>query len=201
MIYTPSKNLRISLQTFVLVAVVFALLFSPLDHPVIGAAAESGGIKVYCNGNFRGSTAFIDARSGVGMVPLALIEGLPGLRLNVRDNRAWFALNGRELTTTLDSSNYIMDGQQYHWRCGLQPWKYGIAVPARDLLRPWTPASGGMVRIEPSISMLRFNLRRYPKGLPGTPCRCAWPSPTRNGYGSWMLIKPGPSRSQCPPPK
>lgn len=133
MIYTPSKNLRISLQTFVLVAVVFALLFSPLDHPVIGAAAESGGIKVYCNGNFRGSTAFIDARSGVGMVPLALIEGLPGLRLNVRDNRAWFALNGRELTTTLDSSNYIMDGQQYHWRCGLQPWKYGIAVPARDL--------------------------------------------------------------------
>ena len=95
MIYTPGKNLRILLQTIVLMTVLFALLFSALDHPVIGAPAESGGIKVYCNGNFSGSTAFIDTHSGVGMVPLALIEGLPGLRLNVRENQAWFSLNER----------------------------------------------------------------------------------------------------------
>lgn len=75
-----------------------------LREHILRVATTPVVIKVYCNGDFRGSTAFIDARSGVGMVPLVLIEGLPGLRLNVRDNLAWFALNGRELTTTVGSN-------------------------------------------------------------------------------------------------
>lgn len=114
--------------------IILSLFFTSVSCPVYYANAEDIGIKVYCNGKFRGSTAFIDAKSGVGMIPLALIEGIPGLRFNIRDNQAWFALNGRQLTTTVDSNSYIMDGQKHIWRCGLKPWKYGIAVPGRELL-------------------------------------------------------------------
>jgi len=101
--------------------------------PVQGADNESGGIKVYCNGDFQGSTAYIDPDSGVGMIPLVLIQNLPGLRLDVRDGQAWFALNGRTLTSTVGSTDYMIDGESKTWRCGLQRWKYGIAIPGRDL--------------------------------------------------------------------
>ena len=119
----------------------FALILFPA-LPASGSAQEDSGIKVYCNGDFRGSTAYIDSASGVGMVPLALIQSLPGLRLNVRDNQAWFALNGRQLRTTVGSNDYTIDGQNKTWRCGLQPWRYGIAVPGRDLFE----ALGASVR-------------------------------------------------------
>lgn len=130
MAQTPGKNLHKCLLTSI---IVLTLVFTSLGRPAIYASNEDTGIKVYCNGKFRGSTAFIDDKSSVGMVPLALIEGFPGLRLNVRDNQAWFAMNGRQLTTTIGSNIYIMDGQEHVWRCGLKPWKYGRAVPARDL--------------------------------------------------------------------
>jgi len=76
------------------------------------------------------------------MVPLALIQSLPGLRLDVHDGQAWFALNGRELRTTVGSNAYTIDEQSKTWRCGLQPWQYGIAVPGHDLFE----ALGASVR-------------------------------------------------------
>lgn len=115
-------------------AIIMALLCLSWVMPVYGSDPENSGVKVYCNGQFRGSTAYIDPGSGTGMVPLALIQSIPGLRLDVRNNQAWFALNGKELNCTVGSDTYIMDGQIKNWRCGLQNWQYGIAVPGRDLL-------------------------------------------------------------------
>ncbi len=120
-------------KIILLVSFILSILILSPVIPVQGAGNESGGIRVYCNGDFQGSTAYIDPDTGVGMVPLVLIQGLPGLRLDVRDNQAWFALNGRELSSTVGSNTCVIDGQNKTWRCGLQLWRYGIAVPGRDL--------------------------------------------------------------------
>ncbi len=125
-----------------IIPLIVSILVLVLVMPALCADQEGNGIKVYFNGDLKGSTAYIDSSSGVCMVPLALIESLPGLRLDVRDNQAWFALNGRQLTTTMGSTAYTVDGQSKLWRCGLQPWQYGIAVPGRDLME----ALGAAVR-------------------------------------------------------
>ncbi|MGS0765241.1 hypothetical protein [Syntrophomonas curvata] len=143
----------VALMVFALVLVLSPVL------PASGSVQEDSGIKVYCNGDFRGSTAYIDPASGVGMLPLALIESLPGLRLNVRDNQAWFALNGRQLRTTVGSNAYTIDGQNKTWRCGLQPWRYGIAAPGRDLFE----ALGASVRWDGNERAI------YIDALPPTP--------------------------------
>ena len=109
------------------------LILSPTVPVDAADDNQNTGIKVYCNGDFRGSTAYIDPDSGAGMVPLALIQNLPGLRLDVRDKQAWFALNDRKLSCTVGSTACIIDGHSIIWRSALQPWQYGIAVPARDL--------------------------------------------------------------------
>ncbi|NSW82469.1 MAG: hypothetical protein HPY90_04205 [Syntrophothermus sp.] len=129
-------------KTAGLLAAIFTLLLWVTYCPAACALSEDAGIKVYCNGDYRGSTAYIDTGSGVALVPLALIEGIPGLRFDIRDNQALFAINGRELKTAVGSDSYTLDGKTYRWRCGLKPWKYGIAVPARDLFE----ALGGSVR-------------------------------------------------------
>lgn len=120
-------------KTAGLLAAIFALLLWVAYCPAACASNSEDGIKAYCNGDYRGSTAYIDTWSGVALAPLALIEGIPGLRFDIRDNQAWFAINGHELKTTVGSDSYTLDGKTYRWRCGLKPWKYGIAVPARDL--------------------------------------------------------------------
>jgi hypothetical protein len=75
------------------------------------------------------------------MVPLALIQGIPGLRFDIRDNEAWFLLNGRRLQTRLNSLQYTLDGKAGSFRSAINPWQYGIAVPGRDLCE----ALGGQV--------------------------------------------------------
>lgn len=122
-----------SVSIMLLIPLIAAIFILPPNVPAQCADSESGGIKVYCNGDYQGGTAYIDPASGVGMIPLVLIQNIPGLRLDVRDNQAWFALNGKELSSTIGSNTYIIDGQSRTWRCGLQSWKYGIAVPGRDL--------------------------------------------------------------------
>jgi len=129
-------------KTARLLAGIFALLFWVTGCPAAYALSDEAGIKVYCNGDYRGSTAYIDTRSGVALVPLALIEGIPGLRFDIKDNQAWFAINRRELKTTVGSDSYTLDGKTCRWRCGLKPWKCGVAIPARDLFE----ALGGSVR-------------------------------------------------------
>jgi hypothetical protein len=114
--------------------ILLSLLIMSPAAPVQCTDEESSGIKVYCNGEYQGSTAYIDPDSGVGMLPLALIQTIPGLRLDVRDTQAWFSLNGRQLTAAIGSKTYTIDGQDKTWRCGIQPWQYGLAVPGRDLL-------------------------------------------------------------------
>lgn len=114
--------------------IILSLLILSPAAPVQCTDDESSGIKVYCNSQYQGSTAYIDPDSGVGMIPLALIENIPGLRLDVRDNQAWFALNDRQLRAAIGSKTYTINGQNKTWRCGIQPWQYGLAVPGRDLL-------------------------------------------------------------------
>ncbi|ADI02072.1 stalk domain-containing protein [Syntrophothermus lipocalidus] len=120
-------------KTAGLLAAIFGLLLWVTGCPAAYALSDEAGIKVYCNADYRGSTAYIDTGSGVALVPLALIEGIPGLRFDIKDNQAWFAINGRQLKTTVGSNTYTLNGKSYRWRCGLQYWEYGIAVPARDL--------------------------------------------------------------------
>lgn len=112
----------------------FLILFPMFvsDTPY-NAEAESTGIKVYCNENLLGSSAYIDSASGVAMIPISIIQNIPGIRLDIQSNQAWFALNGRKVTTSIGSDSYVQEGQQHHWRHGLEPWQYGIAAPGRDL--------------------------------------------------------------------
>ncbi len=128
-------------KTIRMVAFIVSILIFALVTPAFCADNASYGIKVYYNGDFQGSSAYIDPVSGVGMVPLALLS-FPGMRLDVRDNQAWFALNGRQLRSTVGSNTYTMDGQSKPWRCGVQRWQYGFAVPGRDLFE----ALGASVR-------------------------------------------------------
>ncbi|MEA4924305.1 MAG: stalk domain-containing protein [Syntrophomonadaceae bacterium] len=128
-------------KTIPMVAFIVSILLFALVTPAFGADSASSGIKVYYNGEFQGSSAYIDPASGVGMVPLALLS-FPGMRLDIRDNQAWFALNGRQLHSTVGSNTYTMDGQSKTWRSGVQRWQYGFAVPGRDLFE----ALGASVR-------------------------------------------------------
>ncbi len=58
-----------------LVAIFAQLLWVlVLDCPAACALSEDAGIKVYCNDHYQGSTAFIDSKSGVALVPLALMR-------------------------------------------------------------------------------------------------------------------------------
>lgn len=130
---TAFDSSRVFMKRTILIPFILSILILLPVVPAQGATHENGGIKVYCNGDFQGSTAYIDPDSGAGMVPLVLIQNLPGLRLDVRDDQAWFGLNGRQLRSTIGSNTYMIDGQSKTWRCGLQLWQYGIAVPAREL--------------------------------------------------------------------
>ena len=55
-----------------------------------------------------------------------------------------------------------MDGKQFNWRCGLQPWKYGIAVPARDLFE----ALGTSVQWDGENRAIYINAPVQPPAVP-----------------------------------
>ncbi|HWP98807.1 MAG TPA: hypothetical protein VN426_18345 [Syntrophomonadaceae bacterium] len=151
---TLRRKVRYQLKSIAFLTAILLLFPMFLSETPYRALAESGGIKVYCNGILYGSTAYIDTASGVAMVPIGMLESIPGLRLDIRDNQAWFALYGRQLTTTMGSDSYVLDGQQHHWRHGLEPWQYGTAAPGRDLLE----ALGASVRWEASEPALYITI-------------------------------------------